>query len=95
MPFAKNMAKNIGKNTSKSLSGKYSQKRLDHAKRPATDELKTGNLIGNKIAYEITKASKKLPRNISQAVLSKTEIPREKYISPEESQKIIDELRLI
>ena len=31
--FAKNMGKNVGKNISKSLSGKYSQKRLDHAKK--------------------------------------------------------------
>ena len=29
--FAKNMSKNFGKNKSKNVSGKYSQKRLDHA----------------------------------------------------------------
>ena len=33
------MGKNIGKN--KTLSGKYSQKLLDHAKNSATDALKT------------------------------------------------------
>ena len=32
LSFAKNMSKNIGKNISKSLTGKYSQKLLDHAK---------------------------------------------------------------
>ena len=32
---------NIGKSISENLSGKYSQKRLDHAKRSATDALKT------------------------------------------------------
>ena len=48
------------------MSGKYSQKLLDHAKKSATDALKTssikliqktaeatGDLIGNKIANEI------------------------------------------
>ena len=32
LSFAKNMSKNIGKNKNKNLSGKYSQKLLDHAK---------------------------------------------------------------
>ena len=41
MVFAKNMGKNIGKSKSKHLSGKYSQKRLDHTKISATDALKT------------------------------------------------------
>ena len=34
------MGKNIGKNISKILSGKYSQKLLDHAKQSAADALK-------------------------------------------------------
>ena len=38
--FAKNMVKSIGKNESKNLSGKYSQKFLNHAKQSATDTLK-------------------------------------------------------
>ena len=41
LSFAKNMGKNIGQNLSKYLSGKYSQKRLDHPKQSATDTLKT------------------------------------------------------
>ena len=39
--FAKNMSKNIGKNISKILSGKYSQKLLDHGAQPAMDACKT------------------------------------------------------
>ena len=35
------MGKNIGANISKNLSGKCSQKHLDHTKQPATDALKT------------------------------------------------------
>lgn len=34
-------AKNMGKNTSKNLSCKCSQKRFDHAKKSATQELQT------------------------------------------------------
>ena len=43
LTFAENMgksiSKNIGKKIIKSLSGKYSQKILDHAKKSATDAL--------------------------------------------------------
>ena len=69
-------AKNIGKN----LSNKYGQKIIDTAKKSTTDAIKTaskraiqktakatGDLIGNKIADEITSISKKsneeLPNN--------------------------------
>ena len=38
--FAKDMDKNISKNVSKDLSGNYIQKRLDHAKKSATDAFK-------------------------------------------------------
>ena len=38
--FAKTMDKNIGKIISKNLSGKYIQKRLDHAKESTTNDLK-------------------------------------------------------
>ena len=48
-----------------------------------------GDLIGNKIADKITSASKK-----SQSDEIKNEIPKERYISPKERQKIIDELKL-
>ena len=41
LSFAKNMDKNIGKNISKNLSSKYRQKLIDHAKKFATDALKT------------------------------------------------------
>ena len=67
------MGKSIGKNRSKDLSGKYSQKPFDHAKKSAADALKTsskriiqktaeattGDLIGNEIANKTTRVSKK------------------------------------
>ena len=43
LSFTKNLGKNIGKNISKNLSGKYSQKLLEHAKKSATDALKTSS----------------------------------------------------
>ena len=50
----------------------------------------TGDLIGNKIADKITaKASRK-----SQSDEVINGIPKERYISPKERQKIIDELKI-
>ena len=47
-----------------------------------------GDLIGNKIADKITSASKKSYDEVNN------EIPKERYISPKERQKIINELKL-
>ena len=68
MYFTKTTSKKIVKNISKNLSSKYNQKLLDHAKKSATDAIKTssttdiqktaevtGDLIGNKIAGRSTK----------------------------------------
>ena len=95
------MGKNIGINISKNLSGKYNKKLLDHAKQSATDALKTtskraiqkpaeataaGDLIGNRNANKISKASKKSQQNYSESAINEhdKEIPKERYISPEE-----------
>ena len=109
LSFAKKMGKNIGKNISKIVSGKYSQKRLDHAKQSATDAFKaaskraiqgttktTGVLFGNKIVNKITRVSKNLQWNNWETVTNEynKEIPKQRYISPEKRQEIIDELRL-
>ena len=64
------MGQNIRKSIVKNLSDKYSKKRLDHAKQCAEDALETASkeaiqkitnatrdLIGNKIADEITKSN--------------------------------------
>ena len=58
----------------------------------------TDNLIGNKIADKITFASKKSAEEWQN---NKTEVdleratPKKRYISPEERQQVIDELRLV
>ena len=103
-------AKNIGKNISKYFSDKYSHKLLNHAKQSATNALKTslkrviqttvgaaGNLIGNKIANKITKILKTSQQKNSETVTNEhdKEIPKERYISSEQSQKTIDDIRLI
>ena len=103
-------AKNIGKTISKNLNSKYNQKLFDHAKKSATDALKTtsktviqktagasGDLIGKKIADRITEVSKTLPKNNSETITNEhdQELPEERYLSPKERQEIIDELRLI
>ena len=110
LSFAENMGKSIGKNISKSLSGTNSQKPLDHTKQSATDALETtskrviqksaeatGDLIGNKITNRITKVSENLQQNNPETDTNEhgQEIPKERYISLEERQKIIDDLRLI
>ena len=54
-------------------------------------------MISNRTADRITKVSKTLQQNKSEAVSNEhnKETPKEGYISPEERQKIIDDSRLI
>ena len=103
LSFAKNMGKN--------LSNRYGQKLLDSTKNSTTGAIKTaskraiqktaeatGDLIGNKIADKIASVSKKYTKELQS---NKTELdveratPKKRYISPEERQQIIDELRLV
>ena len=97
-------AKNIGK----SLSRKYGQKLLDSAKKFTTDVIKraskraiqkttevTGDLIGNKIADKITSISKKSSNNNNDDDGVELTTHKKRYISPEERQQIINELRLV
>ena len=69
----------------KKMSNKYSQKLFDSAKKFTTDAI----LIGNKIADKITSVSKTFSQNKNEL-----ETPKERYISPEKRQQIIDELWL-
>ena len=97
MPFAK------------SMSNKYGKKLVNTAKKSATDATKiaskraiqktaeaTGDFVDNKIADKITsvskKSTKKLPTIDEDAELT---THKKRYISPEERQQIIDELRLV
>ena len=88
----------------RSMSNKYGKKLVDTAKKSATDAIKTaskraiqktaeatGDLIGNKIADKIS-VSKKKSNNDDDVKLA---THKKRYISPEERQQIIDELRLV
>ena len=86
------------------------KKVLNHDKQSATDALDTTSgkviqktaevtvdLIDNKIADRNTKVLKFLQQNNSETVTNEhfTEILKERYISPEERQNVIDYQRLI
>ena len=91
-------AKNIGKN----LSGKYSQKRFDRAKKSTTDITKTaskraiqktaeaaeGHLIG-KIADKITNVSKKSSQNNLEAVKSEEDTPKKDIYLKKKDNKLL------
>ena len=49
------------------------------------------------MANRITKVSQSLPQNNSETITNEhdKEIPKERYISPDKRQEIIDDLRLI
>ena len=53
--------------------------------------------MGNEVADRITKVSRTSLQNNSETITNEhdKEIPKERYISPEERHKIIDDLRLI
>ena len=87
-------ARNFSDKYSKSLMDKGIDVSKKFAKTAGKKILKetakaTGDLIGNKIADKIICASKK-----SQSDEVNNEIPKERYISPKERQKMIDELKL-
>ena len=89
----KSLARNFSDKYSKSLIDKGIDVSKKFAKTTGKKILKktvkaTGDLIGNKIADKITSASKKSHDEVIN------EIPKERYISPIERQKIIDELKL-
>ena len=91
------------------MSNKYGKKPVDTAKKSATEAIKTaskraiqktaeatGDLVGNKIADKITSVSKKSTKKlftIDEDVELTT--PKKRYISPEERQQIIHDLRLV
>ena len=56
-------------------------------------------MIGNKIADKITSVSKKFAKELSNDETEEEDAERathkKRYITPEERQKIIDELRLV
>ena len=98
LSFARNLNTHA---VAKNLNNKYGQKLADSAKKSATDALKiagkraiqkaaeaSGDLVGNFIADNITSISKKKKKTASEPHLdaASNEIPKERYISPQERQ---------
>ena len=96
------------KNMGKIVSNKYGQKLLDSVKTSTTDAIKTVSkiaiqktaeatvdLIGKKIADKISVLKK--PSNNNNSNNEDVEITdnKKRYISPEERQQVINELRLV
>ena len=93
----------------RSMSNKYGKKLIDTAKKFATDAKKTaskraiqktaeatGDLVSNQIANKITSVSKKSTTKLPTIdEVEELTTHKKSYISPEERQEIIDELRLI
>ena len=86
------MGKNLSNKSTKTASKRAIQKKAEA----------TVDLIGNKISYKITSVSKKSPTEFQSMELhykelpnDEIEAPKRRYISPEERQQIIDELRLV
>ena len=111
LSFAKNMgthatkiAKNLSNKYSQKLLDSAKKSTADATKTASKRAIQktaeaTGVLIGNKIADKITSVSKKSDANIEmqEGVDSPNDenILKKRYISPEERQQIIVELRLV
>ena len=92
----------------RSMSNTYGKRPFDTAKKSAADAVKTaskkaiqktaeatGHLIGNKIADKTTSVSNKKSNNDNTNDDVDLATSKKLYISPEERQQIIDELRLV
>ena len=102
--YAAKVAKNMSNKYSQKLVDTAKKSPTDAIKTASKRVIQktaeaTGDLVGNEIADKITVASKKSLKNPHDEESSTTEvnneIPKERYISLKERQKIIDELRLI
>ena len=105
----KNIGKNFSKNLSGKCSKKTfmiipNNLLRMHLKLSQKEQLKirkiveaTVDLIDNKITNRIAKVPKTLQQNNSERTANEhdKEIPKERYISPEEIQKNIDDLRQV
>ena len=104
LPFAKNMGKSLSNKYGQKLLDSAKKSTTDAIKTASKRAIQktaeaTGDLIGNKVADKVTSVSKKSDVDIEmeEGVDSPKDvnIPKKRYISPEESQQIIDELRLV
>ena len=104
MSFVKTMGKNLSNRYGQKLLDSAKKSTTDAIRTASKTAVQktaeaTGDLIGNKTADKITSVSKKksakeLPNDETEEDVERV-TPKERYISPEERQKIIDELRYL
>ena len=110
LSFDKNMGKNLSNKSAATSATDVTQNLLDNSKKFTIDAIKTaskrviqktaeatGDINGNKIADKITRVSKKPSNNNKNNDDDGVELTthKKRYISPEERQQIINELRLV
>ena len=108
LSFTKNMGKSLSNKYDQKLLDSAKKPTTDARKTASKRAIQktaevTGDLIGNNIADKITSVSKKKPakelRNNDEAKEEEEDVEitthKKRYVSPEERQQIIDELRLI
>ena len=103
LSFAKNMGKSISNKYVQKLLNSAKKSTADAIKTASKRAIEitaeaTGDLIGNEIADKITSALRKFTKELhnNDETEENAEITthQKRYISPEERQRIIDELRL-
>ena len=107
LSFAKNMGKTLSNKCGQKLLGSAKKSTTDAIKTASKRAIQktaeaNGDLIGNKIADKITslpkkKSAKELHNNDKTKEEEDLEITthKKRYISPEERQQVIEELRLV
>ena len=110
LSFAKNTGENLSNKYGQKPLDNAEKSTTDAIKTASKRTIQTtaeatGNLIGNKSSDEITsvstelhwkKSTKELPNDDTEVDLEKDRSTlKKRYISPEERQQIIDELRLV
>ena len=105
LSFTKNMGKNLSNKYGQELLDSSTKSTTDAIKTASKRVIKktaeaTGDLIDNKIADKITsisnkKSTKEMPNNGETEEDVEITTHKKIYVSPEERQQIIDELRLV
>ena len=104
LSFAKNMGKSLSNKYGQKLLDSAKKSTTDAIKTASKRAIQktaeaTGDLIGNKIADKITSVSKKKStkelHNNDETEDVEITSHKKRYVSPEERQQIINELRLV
>ena len=104
LSFAKNIGKNLSNKYGQKLLDSAKKSTTDAIKTASKRVIQktaeaTGDLVGNKIADKITSISKKPAKKLFNNDETEEDVEitthKKRYVSPEERQQMIDELRLV